>query len=146
MRGIHPDQRPVRDQKVVDRPGEFRKWPARQICPAAKKFGIGQDEKRQAHYEFDDGVAGGYGLLAITTSSFEPEPAEDWHIIVGADRVVALGAVRRLPDDRHPQRHTVGDDIQKAADAGADKAEPEGGDQVDYCVGGHLGIRFGRLC
>ncbi len=60
--------------------------------------------------------------------------------------MVALGAVRRFPDDRHPERHAVGNDIQKAADAGADKAEPEGGYQVDYCVGGHVGIRFGRLC
>jgi len=45
--------------------------------------------------------------------------------------------MRGLPYDRHPQGHPVGHDIQKTAETGTCKAQPEGGDQI----GGKSGVQ-----
>ena len=67
-------------------------------------------------------LAVGHRLAAVAAFSPQHPPAQHRHVVTGADRVAALGAMRWLPDDRYPPRHAVGDDVQKAADAGPDEA------------------------
>src|SRR6266404_4561638 len=97
-------------------------------CPCGQPEGKHTAGKKQGCDELDGRIEKRDSCLTVAAAAAEQEIREEWNVVVPGDLPVARHAGRGWPDDRPPQRHSRGDDVQKAP-------EREARGEYDYCQG-----------
>ena len=70
-------------------------------------------------------IANAYRQSAIPAFSPKVYPTDDRNVVVPADQVLAMGAMRRRMDDAFPTGQTMNNHIQKTPDAGSEHDKPK---------------------